>query len=475
MLIKSIKLQVASNICINQIFITKMKNIIYLWLILIGFTACQNKKNQNIILSGNIKNAPDNQMVLMDIHNKNLHIIRLDSTKHFTDTLKIGKGYYKLNIGNQYTWLYLKPGDRLQLTTNYKDFDNQLTYKGKGSDVNNYLAKKILLEQKLKPKTSYNYYGKLDEKTFVKLQDSIAKAYNDLLKSVKDKEFKNLESLRNKLEQAQLISRYPMVKRFLTNNPNYQVPADFPKAYANIDINDTLIKKLPQAIGYINDYVEHKLSGRGKEVDPIEKLRFAAKNIKDQNFLDKFAYKEADYNLLYTKDIDKFYELFNKIEKKSDYKAKIKTKYDNIKAMQPGVPSPDFTAYDINGKAYHLKDFAGKPLYIDLWATWCGPCRAEIPFLEKIKEQYKDKPINFVSFDVYDDKAKWEQMVKQQKMSGWQLINTDKNLPFLKKYVVDGIPRFILIDKDGKIVNADAPRPSDKSLIPLLDKTIAGK
>ena len=452
-----------------------MKKLTYLWLILIGLAACQNKENQAIILSGTIKNAPENHITISDVQNKNSLEIALDSTKHFTDTLKTGEGYYKLNVGNQYTWLYLKPADRLQLTTDYKDFDNQLNYKGKGAEINNYLAQKILLEQKLKPKTSYKYYGNLDEKSFVKLQDSITKAYDDLLNTVNDKEFKSLEKLRNKLEQVQLISRYPIIKRFLTKNPKYQVPADFPKAYANIDINDTLIKRLPQAIGYINDYVQFKLSGRDKKVEPIEKLQFVAKNIKDQDFINEFAYREADYDLLYTKDIDKFYKLFNQIEKNPDYKAKIKTKYDNIKALQPGALSPDFTAYDINGKAYHLKDFAGKPLYIDLWATWCSPCRAEIPFLEKIKEQYKDKDINFVSFDVYDDKAKWEQMVKQQDMSGWQLINTDKNLPFLKKYVVDGIPRFILIDKDGKIVNADAPRPSDKSLIPLLDKTIAGK
>ena len=452
-----------------------MKKLTYLWLILIGFAACQNKENQNVILSGTIKNAPDNHITISDIQNKNPYEIALDSTKHFTDTLKFNKGYYKLNAGNQYTWLYLKPGDRLQLTTDYKKFDKQLIYKGKGAEINNYLEQKTLLEQKLKPKTTYKYYGHLNEKDFIKLQDSIAKVYKELLKNINDKDFKTLEHLRNKLEQARLLTRYPIVKRFLTHNPKYQVPPDFPKAYANIDINDTLIKKLPQAIGYINDYVEHKLSGRGKEVDPIEKLQFVAKTIKDQDFIDEFAYKEANYNLMYTKDINKFYELFNQIEKNPDYKAKIKTKYDNIKAMQPGVPSPDFTAYDINGKEYHLKDFAGKPLYIDLWATWCAPCRAEIPYLEKIKKQYKDKPINFVSFDVYDGKNKWKQMVQQQNMTGWQLINTDKDLPFLKKYVVDGIPRFILIDKEGKIVDADAPRPSDKSLIPLLDKTIAEK
>jgi len=74
---------------------------------------------------------------------------------------------------------------------------------------------------------------------------------------------------------------------------------------------------------------------------------------------------------------------------------------------------------------------------------------------------------------VYDKKDKWEQMVKQQKMEGWQLISTDREMPFLKKYVVDGIPRFILLDAEGKIIDANAPRPSDKHLADLIDKTLS--
>ncbi len=453
-----------------------MKKFFLLLFISFGLAACQNKTESKAeILSGTIKNAPNHQIVLLDAQNQNPVLLKLDQNDKFSDTLSLPKGYYKLNAGNQYTWLYLKPGDHLQIKTDFKDFDKQLIYKGKGANINNYLAQKMLLDIKLKPKTNYKFYGNLDEKAFLKLQDSIATAYDNLLKMVHNKDFKALEALRNKFKKARLISRYPMVKRYLTHNNDYKVPENFPKAYEGIQINDTLIKQLPQAISYINDYIENQLSGKGQEVDSYDKLQFVAQKIKDQKFIDEFAYKEANYNLLYAKNLDKFYNLFNQLEKNPKYKAEIKIKYDNIKAMQPGVPSPDFTAYDSNGKAYHLKDFAGKPLYIDLWATWCAPCRAEIPFLDKLKEQYKNKPINFVSLDVYDNKAKWAQMLKTQKLSGWQLINTDKKMPFLKKYVVDGIPRFILLDKDGKIVSADAPRPSEKRLISLLDKTINEK
>ena len=454
-----------------------MKKIIYLTLIILGFSACQNKENHNIILSGTIKNMPGDTIFLYDVYQKNKQAIVVDSTKHFADTLNLKKGYYKLKVAQQYTWLFLKPGDRLQLSTDYKDFDNQLKYKGKGAIVNNYLAQKILLDQKLKRKTGYQYYAGLDETSFVKLLDSIGGLYDNLLKPVENKNFQKLERLLNNFKRSRMLVFYPAAKRYFSGDTTFKVSKNFPEAYQGIKIDDSMLYKLPDAVFHIGNYIDYQVKKDIKDDDnsSYNKMLYVSKNVKNQEFINEFAYQLANYDLMYTKDVDKFYALFDKIEKNPEYKAKIKTKYDNIKALQPGAPSPDFTAYDINGKEYHLKDFAGKPLYIDLWATWCGPCRREIPFLDKIKEQYKDKPINFLSFDVYDDKNKWEQMVKQQKMTGWQLINTDRNLSFLKKYVVDGIPRFILLDKDGKIVDANAPRPSDKTLISLLDKTIGSQ
>jgi len=284
-----------------------------------------------------------------------------------------------------------------------------------------------------------------------------------------------LEKFRNTVKKSVHISQYQPVKRYLTHNDSYEVPDDFPKAFDGIDINDERFLKIPNGEQYVSNYLGVLLSEKnGKDgYDPYDKLQMIDKEIKNSQLKESLALKEASYNLLYTDQLEAFYQLFDKMVKNDSLKQPVKEKYENIKSMSPGVPSPDFTAYDINGKEYHLKDFAGKALYIDLWATWCGPCRAEIPYLEKLKKQYKGKDINFLSLDVYDKKDKWEQMIKEKKMDGWQLINTDREMPFLKKYVVDGIPRFILLDKEGKIVDANAPRPSSgEELTGLIDKTI---
>ena len=76
------------------------------------------------------------------------------------------------------------------------------------------------------------------------------------------------------------------------------------------------------------------------------------------------------------------------------------------------LPSPDFKGQDINGKTLSLKDFNGKYLYIDVWATWCGPCKKEIPFLKELEKKFEGKNITFLSLSTDQNKTDWENMVK---------------------------------------------------------------
>ena len=110
-----------------------------------------------------------------------------------------------------------------------------------------------------------------------------------------------------------------------------------------------------------------------------------------------------------------------------------------------------------------------------MWATWCGPCRREIPFLGKIEEKYNGKNIAFVSIsiDVQKDIEKWRTLVKEKQLGGVQLIaDKDWSSDFVRSFGINGIPRFILIDPNGKIINADAERPSDPKLQQILDSLL---
>ena len=154
--------------------------------------------------------------------------------------------------------------------------------------------------------------------------------------------------------------------------------------------------------------------------------------------------------------------------------AYFKNNYNSNKKIAKGRPSPKFENYiDIKGGKKSLDSFKGKYVYIDVWATWCGPCIREIPALDKLEKEYHSKNIAFVSISTDESRRsggsweaaekKWSNFVKDRNMSGIQLWS-GKDTRFQQEYQINGIPRFILIDPQGNIVDANAPRPSDPRL-----------
>jgi thiol-disulfide isomerase/thioredoxin len=133
-----------------------------------------------------------------------------------------------------------------------------------------------------------------------------------------------------------------------------------------------------------------------------------------------------------------------------------------------GTPSPTFNYDNHKGGKTSLADLKGKYVYIDMWATWCGPCIKEIPSLKKIETSYHGKNIAFVSISVDKNKDAWQKMVTDKSLGGIQL-HFGGDQTFANKYMVSGIPRFILLDPNGGVVNPDAPRPSDPKLIKIFN------
>ena len=147
--------------------------------------------------------------------------------------------------------------------------------------------------------------------------------------------------------------------------------------------------------------------------------------------------------------------------------------------LAKGKPSPTFEGYEnYKGGTTSLADLKGKYVYVDVWATWCGPCKAEIPALKALNKQYEGKNIHFVSLSIDDDRShggswdkareNWKSMIAEKELTGIQLFAPNGwQSQFVLDYKIKGIPRFILIDPNGNVVKPDAPRPSDASLTAL--------
>ncbi len=197
-----------------------------------------------------------------------------------------------------------------------------------------------------------------------------------------------------------------------------------------------------------------------------------------ENFVAKLETVESDFmkNLDGVSGLDTAFVANEKLgfARLKKYLGSLQEKASYIKtALGKGKTSPKFIAYENNaGGKTSLDDLKGKYVYIDVWATWCRPCLAEIPYLKEVEKAYHGKNIEFVSLsiDKPKDYDKWKTMIKEKKLGGIQLL-ADKagKSEFIKNYKIEGIPRFILIDPKGNIITPNAPRPSMKELKELFN------
>jgi peroxiredoxin len=135
-----------------------------------------------------------------------------------------------------------------------------------------------------------------------------------------------------------------------------------------------------------------------------------------------------------------------------------------------GKQAPDFSQPDENGKMVSLKDFKGKYVLVDFWASWCGPCRADAPELKSVYEKMKGKNISFVSISLDSDKSKWKQALLEEKMPWQQLSDlTGQENAAAQAFKIMGIPAKFLIDPNGKVIGV-AFREKDRT--PVLEKCL---
>lgn len=152
-------------------------------------------------------------------------------------------------------------------------------------------------------------------------------------------------------------------------------------------------------------------------------------------------------------------------------------KLDNLSA---GKTPPPFTLKDLNGKDVTLKDFAGKVVYMDFWASWCSPCRYEMKNgSPKLHAKFKDnKNVVFLYVSLDSKIDAWKKAIKDDKIEGIHVLSqasSGVNSEVGKAFNISGIPRYVIIGKDGKIFDNNAPRPSQDITQDKINQALAAK
>ena len=190
--------------------------------------------------------------------------------------------------------------------------------------------------------------------------------------------------------------------------------------------------------------------------------------------LDDCAYDVLLYGKDYA-DIDRFWKPYCEMAG-SDSSLIHKYAYmvEAIKNTKKGMMAPEFFFTDREGKVHSSKEFLGKLVYIDCWATWCGPCCREIPYLEKRVAEYKGhEKVRFVSISMDSNRDAWlRKLDKDQPQWEQYIVDKAQDAALSKSFGISGIPRFILLQADGTIADSDAFRPSDSDFHQQLDSYI---
>lgn len=137
----------------------------------------------------------------------------------------------------------------------------------------------------------------------------------------------------------------------------------------------------------------------------------------------------------------------------------------------------NFLLHDSTGKEYRLDDFKGKMLFIDFWASWCAPCKMQIPYQKELEKQYAGKDLIFISVSLDKSKAAWLKAAKEENLHGYVLhAEGDFKNPFPKHYSIDAIPRYMLIDAEGNIISDNMMKPQNKKeMMAVIDEELYAK
>jgi len=391
--------------------------------------------------------------------------IRIDKNRRFEQAVRINESgiAYLIYPDAGYTMLYAEPGASTHVDMKISSDGKELAYEAKGVSGSNSEFPDLLkgMERIALDRWSFETLAKMKFRDYraeyLAATDSLKAEIN---KSDSEGMRKYLNDYVNGLEVGSLF-RYAWAEHD-TADPDFTAYAE------SLDRNDP--EDMAAAEKYLRwDMKRNPLPKTGNRT--IEYFKRLATVFRNKQTINALASEMMENNIKNApSDMDESFAYYKTFVGDTAAVSRLQPLFDHYVKMKAGSKAPDFTMQDAKGKVWKLSDFRGKAVYIDCWATWCGPCCMEIPYMEKLYATLKnDKRVELISISLDSNNAAWQKKLKADKPAWKQFIcpeNFDSSLA--KNFDIDAIPRFLFFDKDGNILSLDAPRPSDEQIVEFI-------
>ena len=442
-----------------------MRNLIFIILFFIA-NACSNsqKNKDDIVVNFNVQNPTYSKVAIVQSPEL-IDEIELDKNGKATCTLQGDLIYARLFYGEESKNVFLQKGDQLTISFDAGKFKDEIRFEGKNAPVNDYLNAITYTEI-----TPDEYAHPLDELIALvqqKTDEAIKLLQARKLETV-NPDFVTWEKGRIKYMYAFNILMHPMGYAYLTQDTSYQPGPEYYTMLSQLIQGDEQLANLPLYREFVAE-AAILLASPGKRIPNlydrcVSQMKYLAENIQNEKvkqvILNDIAMKYVKKNGI--RNITDLENIYNAYVSDPDLRAAYKEIRDQWDLTSVGRPSPDFKGQDINGKTLSLKDFNGKYLYIDVWATWCGPCKMAFPGMQMAVDKYaKDKEVEFYFIATQESGDKYKQKIKEYFAKNDFTFNVlydnynEKSQSanvvfsrFAKMFNDSGIPRKVIL-KDG--------------------------
>ncbi|MBE9463423.1 TlpA family protein disulfide reductase [Dyadobacter subterraneus] len=465
----------------------KLNTLLLLILIIFSLATCTKKDSGNVkilVHAPGWKNLKVKALTTDMVSLEQVVILEttLDSSGSAILEFKFDRPTFGLlTVGDTEVSAFAAPGDEFEIFLDSLQNRSGLRYEGDEAEINEYIVK--CWDARISHEISNGkYYFQLEPDEFLSVIDSLRLEYQNLFKHLKENSSLD-PPLSTVLEAQGNLAVINFVNQYA--GPKYGNQAEIPLSLKQI------INKIPKdslALQYqlgayataISQFLENGIyapllleKSKNKSSDSIE----VHMPVWAYEKIQKSAYPDFWKELLTAQNINKYlvlngitpetnyvYQKFKSTTKKDEYLNSLEKSYSKWLAIGPGKPAPDFTGETPEGGKIALSALKGKVVYMDVWATWCGPCKTEFPFTRKIQKDFEgNDQVAFLFVSIDESIPDWHAMLKKDKEFRGVHMNQKQHQQLgeiWELYLMTGIPRYILIDQEGKIVEPNAPRPS---------------